>query len=72
MKIELDEKRKILFWKTAIALQAVEGLETSDELMEIARKNISGEISAKKAVNQSKKIDNENHANLVAARMFEI
>ena len=72
MKIELDEKRKILFWKTAIALQAVEGLETSDELMEIARKNVAGEISAKKAANQAKKIDNENHANLVAARMFEI
>lgn len=72
MKIELDENRKILFWKTAIALQAVEGLETSEDLMEIARQNVAGEISAKKAANQAKKIDDENHANLVAARMFEI
>lgn len=72
MKTELDEKQKILFWKYAIAFQAIEGLETSDELMDIARQNIAGEISAKKAVSLAKKIDNENHANLVAARMFEI
>lgn len=72
MKTEFDEKRKILFWKTAIALQAVEGLDISDDLLEIARQNVAGEISAKKAVNQAKKIDNEHHANLVAARMFEI
>lgn len=72
MKTELDEKQKILFWKNAIAFQAIEGLETTDELMDIAKQNIAGEISAKKAVNLAKKIDNENHANLVAARMFEI
>lgn len=72
MKTELDEKQKILFWKSAIAFQAIEGLETSDDLMDIARQNIAGEISARKAVNLAKKIDNENHANLVAARMFEI
>jgi len=32
-------------WNTAIGLQAVDGLKVSDYLLELARRNIEGEIS---------------------------
>ena len=32
-------------WSTAIGLQAVDGLKVSDYLLELARRNIDGEIS---------------------------
>ena len=32
-------------WSTAIGLQAVDGLKVSDYLLELARRNIEGEIS---------------------------
>ena len=46
-----DPKQRELYyiWKTAIGLQSVDGLETSGFLKEIALKNLSGEISVKKA-----------------------
>ena len=34
-------------WSTAIGLQAVDGLKVSDYLLELARRNIEGEISMK-------------------------
>lgn len=39
------EKQKKYSWYTAIGLQEVDGLETSDYLKETAIKNIKGEIS---------------------------
>ncbi len=45
-KIQEPNKRyKGYAWSTAIGLQAVDGLETSDYLKEVAVKNIEGEIS---------------------------
>lgn len=40
-----EKKKKIQNWKTAIGLQAVDGLVPSDYLIETAKKNIEGEIS---------------------------
>ena len=42
---EPERAEKSAAWQTAIGLQAVDGLKTSDYLKEIAGKNIEGEIS---------------------------
>ncbi len=39
--------QKAYAWSTAIGLQAVDGLKTSEYLIEIAIKNIKGEITFK-------------------------
>ena len=41
---EPDKKEKASIWRTAIGLQAVDGLKTSDYLKDTARKHIEGEI----------------------------
>ncbi len=48
---EPDKKEKASAWKTAIGLQAVDGLQTSDYLKDIARKHIEGDISIDEAKN---------------------
>ncbi len=40
-----SERERVCAWYTAIGLQAVDGLEPSDYLIQIARKNIGGEIT---------------------------
>ena len=46
---EPDKKEKAFIWQTAIGLQAVDGLKTSDYLKETARKHIEGEIDIDQA-----------------------
>ena len=46
---EPDRKAKASLWQTAIGLQAVDGLQTSEYLRETARRNIEGEISLDEA-----------------------
>lgn len=46
---EPSKKEKASIWRTAIGLQAVDGLETSDYLKETARKHIEGEIDIDEA-----------------------
>ena len=41
---EPSQKEKAGYWQTAIGLQAVDGLKTSDYLKATARKHIEGEI----------------------------
>ncbi|TWV14344.1 cell filamentation protein Fic [Bacteroidaceae bacterium HV4-6-C5C] len=48
---EPDKQEKASAWKTAIGLQAVDGLQTSDYLKDIARKHIEGDISIDEAKN---------------------
>lgn len=51
---EPDKKEKATHWRTAIGLQAVDGLKTSEYLKETARKHIEGEIDideARKLIN---------------------
>lgn len=42
---EPHKREKGLAWQTAIGLQAVDGLQPSDYLIETARKDIEGEIN---------------------------
>ena len=42
---EPQKKERAEAWRVAIGLQAVDGLKVSDYLLELARKNIEGEIS---------------------------
>ena len=42
---EPDKKERAYIWQTAIGLQAVDGLSTSDYLKETAKRNIEGEIT---------------------------
>lgn len=46
---EPGKRDKGYAWHTAIGLQAVDGLQTSDYLVETARRNIEGEISFEQA-----------------------
>lgn len=46
---EPDKKEKATLWRTAIGLQAVDGLKTSEFLKETARKHIEGEIDIDQA-----------------------
>ena len=46
---EPDKKAKASIWQTAIGLQQVDGLKTSDYLLQTARQNIEGYISVKQA-----------------------
>ena len=39
------KKERAINWRAAIGLQAVDGLRVSDYLIEIARRNIEGEIT---------------------------
>ena len=43
------KKERAINWRAAIGLQAVDGLRVSDFLLEIARRNIDGEISMDEA-----------------------
>ena len=52
---EPAQKEKAGYWQTAIGLQAVDGLKTSEYLQQTARRNIEGEITideARELVNQ--------------------
>ena len=40
-----QEKERAEAWRVAIGLQAVDGLKVSNYLLELARRNIEGEIS---------------------------
>ena len=44
-----DKKERAINWRTAIGLQAVDGLWVSNFLIEIARRNIEGEITIDEA-----------------------
>ena len=46
---EAGEKERAQVWKTAIGLQAVDGLKTSEYLQQTAIKNIEGEITIDQA-----------------------
>lgn len=46
---EPHKREKAYYWATAIGLQKVDGLETSDYLKEVAQRNIEGEINIEKA-----------------------
>ena len=46
---EPHKRDKAYAWKTAIGLQAVDGLETSDYLKDTARRNIEGDINMEEA-----------------------
>ncbi|MCR5064649.1 MAG: antitoxin VbhA family protein [Bacteroidales bacterium] len=42
---EPAQQEKAGYWQTAIGLQAVDGLQVSDYLLELAHRNIDGEIT---------------------------
>lgn len=80
---EPHKREKGYAWQTAIGLQAVDGLKTSDYLIQTARQHIEGDITieeAKKLVDsyyQSKSVrtnveDRTEEADKVSARIAEI
>ena len=80
---EPDEREKASIWQTAIGLQAVDGLKTSDYLKETARKHIEGDIDIDqareliKAYYQSKSVrepddDEKQEADKVSANITKI
>ena len=45
---EPDKEEKAALWRTAIGLQAGDGLKTSEYLKETARKHIEGELQKRR------------------------
>ena len=79
---ETDKREKGYDWHTAIGLQAVDGLKTSEYLIDTAIKNIEGDISMEEAQEilnayyeenpQSDKEERTEEADKVAARIAGI
>ena len=80
---EPDQREKASIWQTAIGLQAVDGLKTSDYLKDTARKHIEGDIDIDqareliKSYYQSKSIrepddDEKQEADKVSANITKI
>ncbi|MDR2426032.1 MAG: Fic family protein [Endomicrobium sp.] len=80
---EPDYKKRSYNWKTAIGLQRVDGLEPTQYLIDLANKNIKGDISLKdvkdrlKSYYESRPIKNDaeknkKEADLVSQRITEI
>ena len=80
---EPEQQEKASYWQTAIGLQAVDGLKTSDYLKETARKHIEGDIDIDqareliKAYYQSKSVrepddDEKQEADKVSANITKI
>ena len=57
---EPDKKEQAYIWQTAIGLQAVDGLSTSDYLKETAKRNIEGEITVDEPANAGQVRDKYN------------
>ena len=80
---EPDKRGKAYAWRTAIGLQAVDGLQTSEYLKDTARKHIEGEISIDEArdlikayykskVNREPDDDQKHEADCVSANITKI
>ncbi len=61
---EPDKRERAYIWRTAIGLQAVDGLETSDYLKGTARRNIEGEITIDEAQQIVKTYYEKKHVSL--------
>ena len=68
---EPQKKEKGYAWHTAIGLQAVDGLNTSEYLIETAKKNIDGDITFEEANNLIHSYYKENVAHTGADRTEE-
>jgi len=79
---EPDKRQKGYLWHTAIGLQAVDGLETSEYLHALAIRNIKGEITIDEAQEMLKsyyeedahrnEVNRTSEADIVASRITEI
>ncbi len=82
LKLTEPSKRELGYaWYTAMGLQAVDGLETSDYLKTTARKNIEGIITLEQAEkmiesyyeeSKDRNVDRDKEADLVSARIAKI
>ncbi len=68
---EPKKKEKGYAWRTAIGLQAVDGLNTSEYLIETAKKNIEGDITFEEANNLINSYYKENIAHTTTDRTEE-
>lgn len=68
---EPDKREKGYAWHTAIGLQAVDGLKTSEYLLHTAIRNIEGEISFEEANELLQTYYEENSANHTGDRTEE-
>ena len=80
---EPEKIERTIAWKTAIGLQDVDGLKTSEYLLETAKENIEGKIDIKTAgkriesyyevkTSRTEIIDDTKEADIVSARIAEI
>ena len=81
---EPDKKEKSEAWEVAIGLQAVDGLQTSEYLLETAKEHIEGNITIEEVENRinqyykvldkrkTEEVENTEEADKVAVRITEI
>ena len=58
-------------WRAAIGLQAVDGLKVSDYLIELARKNIEGELTMDEVTERLNRYYDEKHKRKDAWKEYE-
>ena len=71
---EPAQREKAGYWQTAIGLQAVDGLKTSDYLQNTARRHIEGEITideARDLVNQYYITKTAHHRGVASSAKFD-
>ena len=68
---EPAQRERAEAWRVAIGLQAVDGLRVSDYLLELARKNIEGELTMDEVDELIDKYYNEKKKRKAALREYE-
>ena len=70
-QVDPQKKERAEAWRVAIGLQAVDGLKVSDYLLELARRNIEGEISMEEVDKLLDKYYEEKHRIRDTLREYE-
>ena len=68
---DAQKRERAEAWRVAIGLQAVDGLRVSDYLIELARKNIEGELTSKEVNELLKKYYDEKKKLKAAWKEYE-
>lgn len=65
-----EQKERADAWRVAIGLQAVDGLKVSDYLIELARKNIEGELTSDEVIERIRAYYAEKHKRKAAQKEY--
>ena len=68
---DVQKRERAEAWRVAIGLQAVDGLGVSDYLLELARKNIEGELTMEEVDELLYQYDDEKKKQIASLKEYE-